>query len=168
MRFATSFVAMRTGYVIAALLLGPLASYAAGAPAARQSEFAVCAPCNSISPPAKKTGPSPTRIVRRRNGVGAGYRYSASSTNTIGTRDDVALNRFLMGPVGLAAGAKTFRSVQSSPDRQDLIADVNTSKWTAQQDVDLPPQNSYRSRDLHRLSRACAFHYDDMRRGLRC
>jgi len=36
------------------------------------------------------------------------------------------------------------------------------------QDVALPPQNSYRSHSLHRLSRGCGFHFDDLRHGLSC
>jgi hypothetical protein len=36
------------------------------------------------------------------------------------------------------------------------------------QDVVPPPRNGYRSRSLHRLSRGCGFHHDNLRHGLSC
>jgi hypothetical protein len=48
-------------------------------------------------------------------------------------------------------------------------ADVTRDDATLDnQDVALPPPDSYRSENLHRLSRGCGFHFDDLRHGLSC
>jgi hypothetical protein len=62
-------------------------------------------------------------------------------------------------------GSRVAHADSAPMSAPDVIQDDATRD---NQDVALPPQNSYRSHSLHRLSRGCGFHFDDLRHGLSC
>jgi cytochrome c len=128
MRFAKSVIDRTAGFVGGMLFLSPLASYAAGDPAAGQQIFARCAGCHSTSPGVNKIGPSLAGVVGRKSGAVAGYSYSPAMKSADITWDDAALDKFLTGPGGFVHGTKMFINIPSSADRQNVIAYLSTLK----------------------------------------
>jgi len=128
MRFARTVVDRMARLVVGTLMLSPLASYAAGDPAAGQNVFARCAGCHSISPGVNKIGPSLAGVVGRKSGAAAGYSYSPAMKNAGVIWDDAALDKFLTSPGGFVHGTKMFINVPSSADRQNVIAYLSTLK----------------------------------------
>jgi cytochrome c len=128
MRFARSAVDRGMACAVATIFLGPLASHAAGDPAAGKRTFAECAGCHSISPGVNKIGPSLSGVVGRKSGTATGYRYSPGMATANVTWDDATLDRFLASPTGFAHGTKMFFSVPGGADRQNVIAYLNTLK----------------------------------------
>jgi hypothetical protein len=50
-----------------------------------------------------------------------------------------------------------------------LMSDVTRDDATLNnQDIALPPPDSYRTESPHRLSRGCGFHFDNIKHGLGC
>lgn len=66
------------------------------------------------------------------------------------------------GHTNEAAVAYRYSAATTSPGvvRNDEALD--------KQGAALPPQNGYRSHSLHRLSRGCGFHFNNLRHGLSC
>ena len=168
MRLATSFVTACVISMFATLLLGARAGYADETLAARQQDFAVCARCRPMSLEASDAKTSLTGVDRRKSGGAVRYPHSAATVAANFTRDDATLDKFVAGRVDFVPVTSMFLSAPNRADRQNLIADLNAPKWSAQQDVAVLPEKPYRSRSLHRLSRGCAFHHNDIEHGLRC
>lgn len=128
MRYAMLLIGAGAGCVLATLLSRPVASQAAADTTAGQHVFAICARCHSSSPGVNMRGPSLAGIVGRKSGAAIGYRYSAAMLAAHLTWDDATLDEFLAGPRRFVPGTRMSVSVNSSVDRQTLIAYLNTLK----------------------------------------
>jgi cytochrome c2 len=166
MRLPDSSDTLRVGYVCATLFASPLLSYAAGVPEAGRDYLAVCALCSPISQGVNMRGPSPVRGVERGSSAVVGYRYSAEAANVAG--DDATHDQILASPAGYAPDERMYESILSSADRGNLATYPDAPEGDGREEVTLPLRFGYHSRNLHRLSRGCGFHFNDLRHGLRC
>jgi cytochrome c2 len=167
MRLPASSDALPVGYILAALFVSPLFSYAAGVPEAVKNDLAACAPCSPISQGVNMRGPPRASDVERSNGAAVGHRHSAPTAAAKLAGDDATHDQFLAIPAGYAPDERMYESILSSADRGNLAAYPDTAEGD-REEVALPPQYDYHGRKLHRLSRGCAFHFIDLRHGLRC
>ena len=106
----------------------PLA-LAGGDPSAGQTVFAAhCAVCHSTEPGVNKVGPSLAGIVGSKSDSVSGFDFSAGMKEANVTWDDANLDMFLANPVGFVHGTKMFVNLPGEPDRQNVIAYLNTLK----------------------------------------
>src|ERR1700751_1550639 len=100
---------------------------AAGDPTAGEKVFVShCVVCHATTPGENKIGPSLAGIVGSKSGTVPGFDFSTAMKDANVTWDDANLDKFLANPVGFIHGTKMFVDLPNEPDRQNVVAYLNT------------------------------------------
>jgi cytochrome c len=119
----------KAGLALVTVLGSSPSALAAGDPSAGQTVFAAhCAICHSTEPGVNKIGPSLAGIVGSKSGSVSEFDFSAGMKEANVTWDDANLDKFLANAVGFVHGTKMFVNLPGEPDRQNVIAYLNTLK----------------------------------------
>jgi cytochrome c len=117
------------GLLLIKTLLMSSPALAAGDPTAGEKVFVShCAVCHATAPGENKIGPSLAGTVGSKSGTVPGFDFSAAMKDANVTWDDANLDTFLENPVGFIHGTKMFVNLPNEPDRQNVVAYLNTLK----------------------------------------
>ncbi len=108
----------------------PVASFAAGDPAAGEAKFKVCRICHQIGEGARNfVGPELNGVVGRKAGSVPGYNYSDANKNSGLTWDEATFKEYITAPQAKIPGTKmTFPGLPNEADRDNLWAYLSQFK----------------------------------------
>lgn len=108
---------------VALAITGAGGAKMSGNPAKGQAVFKQCATCHSLKAGENKVGPSLSKIIGRKSGTVAGFRYSKANQSAGITWTEQELFTYLENPRKRVPGTiMSFAGLRDAQQRADLIA----------------------------------------------
>ncbi|HMA52478.1 MAG TPA: c-type cytochrome [Magnetospirillaceae bacterium] len=113
-------------YAVCALLLTPVAAFAADAGHGKQV-FEQCAACHGAQGQGGDTAPQLVGVIGRKAGSLEEFRYSPAMKRSAIVWDQATLKGFVMNPQGVVKGTRMpFDGLRDEKDAEDVAAYVAT------------------------------------------